>query len=427
MKFVNWLKRMGGKQSAVTRALTLFLPLKQGISPNTDYASLAREGYRENSVVHACVKEIAEAAAGVRWVLFRNLPDGGRGEIPIHPVLDLLQRPNPLQGKFEFFEALIAYLYLSGNTFLEWVGAGPPPHPARDRLGEEPPPREIYVLRPDRVRILPHPVTLVEGYEYRVAGQTVRLPRDRVLHLKLFHPLDDWYGLSPIQVAALAIDKMNAGDKWNAALLRNSAVPSGALVARERLTDQQFERLKTEMREQIQGVKNAREPLLLEQDLDWKELSISPKDMDWIEGIKLSALQIAQIYNIPPELIGLQPATYQNRREARKALYTEVVCPALNRVRDAFNCWLTPRFGKELFLDYDKDKIEALAEDQESLWKRANQTQFLTVNEKRRLVVYGDLPGGDVLAPPPSRRTFNDPGTGPGSHPSRPGSQFAHQ
>ncbi len=149
----------------------------------------------------------------------------------------------------------------------------------------------------------------------------------------------------------------------------------------------------------MQGVKNAREPLLLEQDLDWKELSVNPKDMEWIEGLRISAMQIAQIYNVPPELVGLQPPTYQNRKEARKALYTEVICPALNRLRDSLNNWLTPKFGTDLFLDYSKENIEALSEDVDALWRRARTSDFLTVNEKRRLVGFNDIEGGD-RAPP---------------------------
>ncbi len=387
----QWIKNM--KQSSVARALTLFLPLNQGISPRSDYVSLAREGFTRNSVVFACIKEISEAAAGVSWILYERSREGGLREIVDHPLLRLLEKPNPLQGKFEFIETTMAYLYLSGNAFIECVGAG-------DRQAGGAKPRELYALRPDRVQVIPHPVNLIDGYEYRVGGESVRFPRDRVLHLKLFNPLDDWYGLSPVQVAALAIDKMNGGDKWNAALLHNSAVPSGALVAKERLSESQFDRLKAEMREQVQGIKNAREPLLLEQDLEWKELGMSPRDMDWVEGLKLSAQQIAQVYNMPTELIGLQPATYQNRREARKALYTEVVCPALNRFRDALNTWLTPRFGKELYLDFDKDRIEALSEDQDALWNRAGASPFLTLNEKRRMVGFDDLPGGDTLETP---------------------------
>ncbi|MEK9627842.1 MAG: phage portal protein [Nitrospinota bacterium] len=387
MKLIDWFKRIRKKGSTATRAMTLWLPGGHGVSPKTDYEILAKEGFTQNSVLFSCVKEISSAVAGVPWLLFRNLPNGERREVLQHPILDLMERPNPLQGKFEWVESVASFFYLSGNAYLECIG----PHNS--------PPKELYTLRPDRMRVIPDPIHFVGGYEYTVSGRKVKFSPERILHLKLFHPLDDWYGLSPIQVAALAIDKLNNGDKWNASLLQNAAVPSGALTCKQRLTDEQFERLKSEMRRQIQGVNNARDPLLLEQDLEWKELGISPKDMDWIEGLKMSALQVAQVYNVPPELIGLGPATYQNRKEARKALYTEVVCPFLNRLRDALNNWLVPRFGKDLFLDFNKDGIEALSEDQEALWNRVNQSDFLTLNEKRRMVGFDDVPGGDKLVP----------------------------
>ncbi|MBI5427268.1 MAG: phage portal protein [Nitrospinae bacterium] len=389
MSVLKWFR----KASATARALTLYFPPAQGFALRRNYESYAREGYLENSVVYACIREIAEASAGVPWFLSRRREDGAMEEVADHPVLRLIERPNPLQGQFEFFEYVIAFLYLSGNAYIE--SAGPE--------GGSRAPRELYVLRPDRMSILPDPVNLVAGYEYKVGGETARLPKERVLHLKLFNPLDDWYGLSPVQVAALPIDKMNGGDRWNAALLRNAAVPSGALVSKQNLTDEQFKRLEGELRDKYQGAVNARKPLLLEGDLDWKEIGVSPKDMDWVEGLKFSALQIAQIYNVPPELIGLQPATHQNRKEARKALYTEVVLPALRRLRDALNVWLVPQFagespaGENLFLDFDADQVEALSEDREALWNRANQNTFLTVNEKRQMVGYPAVPDGDVV------------------------------
>ena len=387
MKIFPWFQ---SKASATTRAITMMLPLGTPPMPRINYKALAEEGYSGNTVVFACIREIAEACAGVEWGVYKKIPDRRRERIHDHPVLELLRKPNPFQGRFELFESAVSYLYLSGNMYMESVDSGS----GRDNPT---PPHELYILRPDRIKILPHPVHRVGGYEYEVGGRKQKFSSKQILHLKLFNPLSDWYGLSPVQVASLAIDKLNQGDRWNAALLQNSAVPSGALVTKQRLSDEQFRRLREEMREQLQGIRHAREPLLLEQDLDWKELGVSPKDMDWIEGLKLSATQIAQVFNVPPELVGLQEATYQNRKEARKALYTEVVCPVLNRLRDGLNQWLVPRYGTEWRLEYDRDSIPALAEDQESLWNRANESSFLTINEKRRLVGYGEIPGGDSL------------------------------
>jgi HK97 family phage portal protein len=116
-----------------------------------------------------------------------------------------------------------------------------------------------------------------------------------VLHMRLCHPLDDHYGFSPIEAAATAIDLHNQASKWNKALLDNAARPSGALVyaAREgRLSPEQFERLKAELQEGFQGAKNAGRPLLLEGGLDWKPLSLSPKDMDFIEASLRSSASV---------------------------------------------------------------------------------------------------------------------------------------
>ena len=105
MKLFNWFQR----KSETFRAITMMLQLGRPIAQKTRYADLAREGYQMNSVVHACVKEIAEASAGVPWLLFQVDSKGGRRELPGHKLLALLQNPNPLQGRFSFIESVIAY------------------------------------------------------------------------------------------------------------------------------------------------------------------------------------------------------------------------------------------------------------------------------------------------------------------------------
>ena len=138
--------------------------------------------------------------------------------------------------------------------------------------------RELYALRPDRMKVVPGPDGWPQAFEYTVAGATVRFDQAAaqppILHLTLFNPLDDYYGLSPLEAAAIAVDTHNAAAKWNKALLDNAARPSGALVYAGpdglTLSDQQFERLKKELSEQYQGTGNAGRPMVLEGGLDWK-------------------------------------------------------------------------------------------------------------------------------------------------------------
>jgi HK97 family phage portal protein len=366
------------------------------------YDQLADEGFRRNVVAFRCVRLIAQGAASARWLLYA---EGGREHLA-HPLLDLLARPNPLQGGAALFETLYGHFLIAGNAYLEAVGP------------ERGPPRELHALRPDRVAVLPGAHGLPAGYEYTLPGRKIAYPADplsgaaALLHLKAFHPLDDWYGLSPIEAAAYAIDQHNAAAAWNQALLQNGARPSGALVFAPRegpatLTDQQFERLKGEIAEQYGGARNAGRPMLLEGGLDWKEMALSPKDMDFAAGRLHSTRDIAAAYGVPPMLIGIPgDATYANYREARLALWEDTILPFLDFVADQLNNWLSPRFGAGLSLAYDADALSALGPRREELWARVGAAPFLTANEKRAAVGYGPVAGGDALsegAPRPGR------------------------
>ena len=143
-----------------------------------------------------------------------------------------------------------------------------------------------------------------------------------MLHQKLFHPLIDHYGLSPIEAAATAIDIHNSASRWNKALLDNSARPSGALVYASRdgnLTTEQYNRLKGELETQFQGASNAGRPLLLEGGLDWKSMSMSPKDLDFIEAKHGAAREIALALGVPPMLLGIPgDNTFSNYQEANR-------------------------------------------------------------------------------------------------------------
>ena len=185
-------------------------------------------------------------------------------------------------------------------------------------------PRELYALRPDRVKAVASASGWPEAYEYSVNGQSVRLPRRAVLHLKLFNPLNDHYGMSPLEAAQRPVDTHNAAAAWHKAMLDNAARPSGALVyaaSDGQLTAEQFDRLKAELERSYQGAANAGRPLVLEGGLDWKEMGYSPKEMDFIEAKNGAAREIALAFGIPPMLLGIPgDNTYANYAEANRCL-----------------------------------------------------------------------------------------------------------
>jgi len=360
-----------------------------------DYAALAREGYTRNAIVHRAVRLIAESIGGLSFVLYE-----GDAERTTHPLLDLVRRPNPRQDGAAFLDGVASHLLLAGNAYLEAVGiAGE---------GGAAAVRELYALRPDRMKVVPGPDGWPQGYEYTVGGQTVRFDQAAVqppiLQLALFNPLDDYYGFAPLEAAASAVDLHNAAARWNKALLDNAARPSGALVYDGAdgmpLSEPQFERLKGELERQYQGTANAGRPLVLEGGLDWKPMALTPKDMDFLEAKHAAAREIALAFGVPPMLLAIPgDNTYSNYQEANRVFWRQTVLPLAGRIAAALTQWLAPSFGPDLMLAPDIDRIEALNPDRAALWDRVSKAPFLTVNEKRAATGYGAVAGGDTVPP----------------------------
>ena len=382
-------------KASATGPLIVLETLGRPVWTPRDYEAFAREGFMQNAIVYRAVRMISEAAASVPLLLYE-----GDAEIEQHPLLDLLARPSIDHTSADFLESWYGYLLVSGNGYVEAVAVD-------GKL------RELYALRPDRMKVVPGGEGWPEAYEYTCAGRTVRFdgePVDGVrpiLHVRLFHPANDHYGMSPVEAAAQAIDIHNTAGRWNKALLDNAARPSGALVyggADGRMTPEQFERLKAELEDGFQGPRRAGRPLLLEGGLDWKPLSLSPKDMDFIEARNGAAREIALAFGVPPMLLGIPgDNTYSNYQEAQRAFWRGTVLPLVVRTAKAMSSWLAPAWDtarpsvpamegeRRLELRPDLDQIEALTSEREALWARIERVSFLTQNEKRAAVGYAPL------------------------------------
>jgi HK97 family phage portal protein len=403
--FENWFRPAGARarDGAFPHATTA--PEKKGInaplialslagrpcwSPR-DYVTLAREGVMQNAVAYRCVRMIAESAASVPWLLYE-----GDSELDSHPLLALLAAPNACESGTTLFERWYAFLECAGNSYLQAVSAGAAV-------------RELYVLRPDRVVVVQDANGWPAAFDYTVNSQTMRLARDAsgflpVLQGKLFHPLNDCYGLSPIEAGANAIDIHNAGAGWTKSLLDNAARPSGALIYKgpdgaPGLSEEQFARLKSELENAYQGASNAGKPMVLEGGLDWRAMSYTPADMDFSDIRNSAAREIALAFGVPPMLLGIPgDNTYSNYAQANLAFWRQTVLPLVARTAQDLTRWLSPRFGEGLRVGYDADAVEALAIERESVWDKLNAASFLTLNEKRIAAGYSPVDGGDAVA-----------------------------
>jgi len=212
-----------------------------------------------------------------------------------------------------------------------------------------------------------------------------------------------------MSAAAVEVDQFNMSSKHNVNLLQNGARPSGAVVFKPQddqgfavnLTESQRQQLITDMNNRFTGANNAGRPLLLEGDFDWKEMGLSPKDMDFLNLKHMSATDIALCFGVPSQLVGVPDSqTYANVAEARLALYEETIIPHLRKMASDLNEWLVPLFDDRLTLEFDIDSIPALSERVKRTYENvtsAVREGIMTRNEARQQLGLEPKDGADDL------------------------------
>jgi len=350
-----------------------------------DSASLAASGYGRNVISYRCVQMIADAAASVRLFVAK---DGLREDG--HAIGQLLNHPNMDMTGQALREAIFGHLQIHGNAYLEIIG---------DRSS----PMGLRVLRPDRMSVEPDHQGWPRAWIYRTGQKKRRIEKDAngllpIIHLRLFNPLNDQYGQSPMQVAANAVDLHNAAVDWNKALLDNAARPSGALVYRgvegaPNLTGDQFSRLKTELAETFTSGRNAGRPMVLDGGLDWRPMGMTPAEMDF-EGLNNGAARdIALAFGVPPMLLGIPgDNTYSNYQQAVLAFWRQTVLPLVGKVAEALSASF--ELGDRT-IRYDIDDIDALVDSRTSRMTAILNAEFLTRAEKRNALGFPPEPRGE--------------------------------
>lgn len=344
-----------------------------------DTTSLTKQGFINNPVGYRAIKLIAESVASLPMVLQNT-----EQRFDEHPMLSILNSPNPAQGRAELIEALVGQVLLSGDGYLECV------------CGQDGVPLEVHVLRSDRIRLVPGRDGWPIAYEYSVGAQKhvfdVTGDVSPICHIKSFHPQDDHYGLGPLQSAAQAFDVHNSASRWSKGLLDNAARPSGAIVwnsseGQGNLSTEQYNRLVSEMEANYQGARNAGRPMLLEGGLDWKQMGFSPSDMEFQKTKESAARDIAIAFGVPPMLLGIPgEATYANYAEAHRAFYRLTVLPLATKTAAAIGRWLGDWFEEQVHLKPDLDQVPALAGERDAQWHRVANADFLTSSEKRQIL-----------------------------------------
>ena len=236
------------------------------------------DAFRRLSWVYGAVNTVAQSVASLGEYEVFELREDKRKAVRNHPFEQLLVRPNPYQfdSRFEFLEAIVGYYKLTGNVYIY-----------ANALAPDLPPAELWLLRPDRVRVVPSQSNFVRGYVYAIDNKAITFEAEEIIHLKAFHPINDWYGLSAIESIALAVESDLRQAEWNKNFFsKGNAKPQGALAFTETFDDETWRKLKSDIAREFGG--NHRQMMLLrgagQGGVQWLQMGFAQTDMEFLAG-----------------------------------------------------------------------------------------------------------------------------------------------
>lgn len=328
------------------------------------------------SVVNACVRVRAETFASVPIMIYRKTKDG-REPITDISLYDILHhRPNGEMAPFGFKETLMTNFDVSGNTVCERLY-----NKTGELIGLYPYPHEAVTIGRDKA-------TNKLIYKIGSGEKSKILQREEVLHVPNMS-FDGVIGMSPIGYAASAIRLGLSYENYGVKFYENAATPSGVFEHPSKLSDTGYERLKSDLKTNYTGMRNAGVPMILEEGMKWHQVTISPIDAQLLESKNFQIEDVCRIYRVPQHLVNkLDRSTYTNIEHQSLEFVMYTMLPIFKRYEDCINSQLiTPQQRKSGV--YCEFKIDGLLRgDQKSraeAYATGRQWGWLSVNDIRKL------------------------------------------
>lgn len=345
------------------------------------YETYAREGYQANELVFACINMLATSAA--EPVMHIRKP-GSDQWVSRHQLLNLMDRPNPFMDRFEFWATVIMHRALAGNAYALKV---------RSQSGKV---VQLWLLRPDRVRIVPDENRFIRRYEYTTSSpDPIILPVEDVIHFKTRNPLDDFYGMPPLMVIAGRVDVDNFMRDFVKAYFENAGVPGGMLVTKNKMTADKIAEIRSRFKHTY-GSAGWHDLMILDQtEASFTPMTsaMGPQGLVVPELNEISESRITMAFGVPLTLIGALSgagnSSYGNKKSERESFWNETLKPLYRELVGPLNRGLVPDFFGVEEIAFDLSSVGALQPDLDTLHARIRSdfmAGYITRQEARTAI-----------------------------------------
>ncbi len=352
-----------------------------------DYAAI----YRTQPNVRVCVSFFARNIAQLGLKLYRRVSETDRRQESTHAISALLSSPNPWTVASKFKTKMVSDLKIYDETF--WV--------------------KVRAKDSDRLALVRIPPQFVEGVggnwmqheKFRLFGMPdLFVPRDRMIHIYGHNPEDERRGLSPLETIRRILAEDDAAGRYREHFWKNAARMSGVLQHPHALGDGVATRLREQFEAMYAGELNSGRTAILEEGMEFKEMTFSAKDAEYIAARKLSREESASYFHIPPVMVGiLEHANFANVEQQHRMTYQDTLAPDLTVIEEELQAQLFYEFDdiEALYLEFNiHEKLKGSFEEETSALQSATGAPYMTRNEARARRNLPPVEGGDVLVIP---------------------------
>lgn len=257
-------------------------------------------------------------------------------EITNHPVLDLLDNPNPHWSGTEMILLDQRFLELTGNAFNHVVTSG----------GE---PSELWPMFAQYVQVVVDDRNFVVGWFYGRESSIVEpFDADEVIQHRFPSIHNPYYGQSWVSSILANAVHYNQTMQAQTTLMENDARPDYAILAKSPLSKEQTEALELKIDEKHRGPDKKRRPLFLSgSDYSIIPLSFSPEDLAIIEQLKWDRDTIAAASGVPVSMLTVEDVNRSNAAEGNIQYLRSTIMPRLALRADVLTTKLLPMYGYE--------------------------------------------------------------------------------
>tara|TARA_R110002096_G_scaffold50015_4_gene131744 strand:- start:3211 stop:4500 length:1290 start_codon:yes stop_codon:yes gene_type:complete len=389
-------------------ALSNLGDLPYTMAPNYNYNNRdmrrSMEYYKKISQYRSIVDKIATSCSHIDLQL--KIDDK---LLEKHPILDLINHPNTMISKQNFFKDLFTHYIVTGNIFIQFNSMQP---------------SEMYLLPAYNFSINNSSKNSViqapKSYQYNHNGysNSFKLDDDYIYQSNMeqvllpildFNPQmgEDYIGVPKTFSLESEFDQWISGNINNSSILERGGRIGAAWVNKgEPLTEEQFQRVVNESKK-YDGSGNAAKTAIIDGDIEIRPISQTNADMQFQELRKENKIEIANALGYPLQLLLDSSMTYNNLSTAMVQYYDNAVLPVYKDVLSKLNKFFSNIYGVDVELfynEYDIDPLRYRALEQ-TLMK--SKIGINTINELRADISDEEISDGDTLLVPSTSTTLD--------------------